>query len=119
VAFSSDGALLASSGQDHTVRIWDACTGHLLYALAGHTNWVRAVAFSRDSATLASFSGDQTVRLWDVRAGRLLRTLTGHTRWIRSVAWSPDSTLVASGGLGGNRRWLLARSRCAYCCCVV
>ncbi|MCB0140569.1 MAG: hypothetical protein KDE50_11730, partial [Caldilineaceae bacterium] len=48
VAFSSDGALLASSGNDQTVRLWEVHSGQSFKTLAGYTNWVWSVAFSPD-----------------------------------------------------------------------
>src|SRR6266702_5985515 len=70
IAFSPDGKLLASGGEDQTVRLWDVSSGQCLKILQGHTHRVRSVAFSPDSDVLASGSEDQTVRLWDVSDGR-------------------------------------------------
>ncbi|MGW0580677.1 NACHT and WD40 repeat domain-containing protein, partial [Streptomyces sp. NPDC002920] len=60
--------LLATAGDDRTVRLWDARTGRGTAVLSGHTGRVLAVAFSPDGALLASGGEDGTVRLWDVPA---------------------------------------------------
>ncbi|MFF4589952.1 TIR domain-containing protein [Streptomyces sp. NPDC001388] len=60
--------LLATAGDDRTVRLWDAHTGRETAALSGHTGRVLAVAFSPDGSLLASGGEDGTVRLWDVPA---------------------------------------------------
>jgi WD40 repeat protein len=104
--------LLASGGDDGTVRLWDPTTGHQVgRPLTGHTDWVRAVAavpLPGGRTLLASGGDDGTVRLWDPTTGHQVgRPLTGHTSWVRAVAAVPlpgGRTLLASGGLDGTVR---------------
>jgi WD40 repeat protein len=98
LAYSPDGAHLASGSADGTVKVWDARTGQEVRTLAWHTLTVSSLAFSPDGAHLASGSDDHTVKVWDVGTGQELRTLRGHTMQVRSVAFSPDGAHLASGG---------------------
>jgi WD40 repeat protein len=98
VAFSPDGKLLASAGNDQTIKLWDVATGAELRTLVGHSFFVLSVAFSPDSRIVASGSYDKTIKLWDVATGKELRTLRGHLHGVKSIAFSPDGRLLASGG---------------------
>jgi WD40 repeat protein len=64
VAWSPDGARLASASSDERVRVWDAATGSLLFSCKGHEGQVWGVAWSPDGMQLASASEDKTVRVW-------------------------------------------------------
>ena len=79
VAFAPDGRLLATAGDDGTVRLWDPATGNQVRELTGHTDRVLAVAFAPDGRLLATAGDDGTVRLWDPATGNQVRELTGHT----------------------------------------
>ncbi|WUR92601.1 WD40 repeat domain-containing protein [Streptomyces sp. NBC_01262] len=96
VAFSPDGALLASGHSRDYLRLWDVAGRKRVAGLRGHTSAVLSVAFSPDGRMLASGSNDDTVRLWDVAGRSSVATLSGHTSSIHSVAFSPDGTTLAS-----------------------
>jgi WD40 repeat protein len=104
LAVSPDGKVLASAGNDKTIRLWDLATARPLHTLAGHTGEVLCLAFSPDGQFLASASGDRTVKLWEVADGKERCTLTGHTDIVWSVAFSPDGKALASGSFDGTAR---------------
>ncbi|NEQ40230.1 MAG: hypothetical protein F6K40_29890 [Okeania sp. SIO3I5] len=96
LAFSPDGDLLASGGNDNTLKLWHPHTGELLRTLISpHT--VSSVAFSPDGQLLASGSWENNIKLWHPHTGELLHTLKGHSDAVFSVAFSADGELLASG----------------------
>jgi WD40 repeat protein len=98
LAWSHDGAWLASASHDKTVCLWDAKSGRRLRRFLGHTGAVFALAVSSDGKRLASAGRDQTVRLWDVATGKQLWQVVAHDGAVHCVAFSPDDQLLASGG---------------------
>ena len=101
VSFSADGKLLASSHQDHVVRLWDPATGKEIRRLVGHDTVVRAVALSADGKRAASAGyRDQSVRIWDTGTGKELFRLE-HEAFTCAVAIAPDGTTVVSGDIAG------------------
>ncbi len=105
MVFSPDETRLASGVyQEKTIRVWDAASGRLIYALRGHKEEGITIAFSPDGRCLASgvfgrigIYKDKTVRLWDMTNGRAIQTLTGHTKGVNEVVFSPNGRSLASG----------------------
>ena len=99
VKYSPDGNMLAISGSDKTVRLFNAQTKKNIMAFEGHTSWVNYIAFSVDSNMIASMGLDRTVRLWNVHSGQCITTFAGYSGRISSLAYSPDGeTIVAGSG---------------------
>ncbi|MGW7542256.1 nSTAND1 domain-containing NTPase [Streptomyces sp. NPDC054770] len=105
IAFSPDGATLATSSRNGTVRLWNPATAGIkdTFPNAGTT-----VAFSPDGTTLATGHSDGddggSVSLLDVATGYSRAEFVGHTGEVQSLAFSPDGHTLASGGSDGTVR---------------
>jgi WD40 repeat protein/beta-lactamase regulating signal transducer with metallopeptidase domain len=98
LAYSPDGSVLATAGDDAVVELREVASGRVIRRLAGHRDAVSCLAYSPDGTTLATGSYDRTVKLWEAASGREKVTLEGHTNWIFAVAFAPDGKSLASAG---------------------
>ncbi|HEY9692109.1 MAG TPA: hypothetical protein V6D15_07890 [Oculatellaceae cyanobacterium] len=94
VSFSPDSRVIASVGEDNTVRLWNT-NGQALKVMQGHSDSVTGVAFSSDGETIASGSYDKTVKLWR-RTGSSRTVLKGHTDGLNDVSFSTDNQIIAT-----------------------
>ncbi|NTU79226.1 MAG: hypothetical protein HGA45_07455 [Chloroflexales bacterium] len=113
LAFSPDGARLATGGFEGLVQIWDTRSPVAApLRLKAHSSEILALAFSPDATLLASADNAGLVVVWDVATGAVRTPLQGAGGPLEAVAIAPDNRNVAAGGPDTQARawvWDLAR----------
>lgn len=105
VTFSFDGGILASGGEDSTIKLWDVSRGIELRSITGHKSKINSLAFSPDGRTLASGDKDATVKLWSVNTGTELRTFRQHKGAVIAITFSPNGSTLITGSVDGTVRF--------------
>lgn len=102
IVFSPNGASLASSSLDGTIRFWDVLSGRQTKLIKDPVGKLETIAFSRDGRILVSGSEDQTLRLWDAATTKQIKTFKGHSSPGTYAALSADGRRLAMGLENGS-----------------
>jgi len=87
LAWSDDGSLLASAGNDMRVHIWRPESGELCAVADGEPFRAGCLLAWLDHRTLISSSGNH-VYIWDARTGRVLQEIQTPLAWEKSNAYA-------------------------------
>jgi WD40 repeat protein/tRNA A-37 threonylcarbamoyl transferase component Bud32 len=117
IAFSADGARIATASVDRTIKVWLAGSFELdVQALPGHTGEVFAAVYSPDGKQLATGGADGTLRIREATTGQEIHLLRAHTsgrvylkapdqahqsQGTSALAYSRNGRALVSGGADG------------------
>ncbi|GAA94306.1 uncharacterized protein L969DRAFT_19529 [Mixia osmundae IAM 14324] len=103
VRWNSDGNLIATSGRDKSVWVWESTPSfdfECLAVLMDHSQDVKNIAWHPKEELLASASYDDTILMYaaseDDDEWLVCHTLRGHTSTVWSLAFSPDGDYLAT-----------------------
>ncbi|KAG5185442.1 periodic tryptophan protein 2 [Tribonema minus] len=98
LAFSPNGALCATGGEDGKVKLWSVTSGFCFATFAEHEAPITAVVFVPGGGAILSASLDGTVRAHDLTRYRCFRTLaTPAAAQLTSLAVDPAGEVVVAG----------------------
>ncbi len=103
LAFSADGAYLASTGYEEIIRLWDVKTWQEVGTFPNPEADLNTLSFSPDGQLLAS---GQVI--WNVSTSETVQTLFEHLAEPGHVAFSPDGSKVVVVTSGRIRVWEVA-----------
>jgi serine/threonine protein kinase/WD40 repeat protein len=112
-AYNHAGDLLASTGWDGTMRLWDPRTGRQLFKTEVY---LASLGFSPDDRFLTAGVADTKLRIWELAGLSAYRTLVGgpvpkQASHYTGCALSPNGRLLALTQEAGVSFWDLARRK--------
>jgi len=100
MAYSPDGQLIATGGEDRKVKVWNTFTGFCFVTFNQHSAGVTGVEFSQNGQVIVSASLDGTVRAFDLNRYRNFRTFTAPKPCqFSSLALDASAEIICAGSL--------------------
>ena len=87
LAWSPDGALLATASAAGGVTLYEAATGAVRHMLAGHGDGTNCLGWSPDGEVLATGGQDGSVRFWDPVSGQQTGAAKLGIAWVEHLVW--------------------------------
>jgi WD40 repeat protein len=104
IAFTPDGARIATGGEDPQIRVFDVNSLKQISTLAEHTGKVRSLAYTSDGRTLFSSANDASIITWELSKSDL------STRDLSN--WKPSniehlSAISICSAVSPNGKWFV------------
>ncbi len=97
LAYTPDGRMLVSAGDDATVRLWDVRIGGEIAQHHAHSQGVQALCVSPDGASVVTGGHDKQVMLWELASDNWISLFARFEYTINALAFSPDGLYLACG----------------------
>jgi len=100
LAYSSDGQLIATGGDDGKVKVWNTISGFCFVTFHEHTASVTGVVFNQNNKVVLSSSLDGTIRAFDMTRYRNFRTFASpRPAQFSCLALDGSGEVVAAGSV--------------------
>ncbi|WP_309738942.1 WD40 repeat domain-containing protein [Chamaesiphon sp. OTE_20_metabat_361] len=111
IALSTDGRILASTGDNGTVKIWSLASGLAIAQSSGNQHCIGSLAIDPDGQTIAAGTVNGYIVLWQLhqrdRAApqiELMQTIKAHAGQINACLFSPDGQYLITGSVDGKAK---------------
>lgn len=110
IVFSNNGALVATTGLDNHINIWDFNSQQLKVSIQanegnpGRGVGLEAIQFSKDDKEILCSDGSQNIRIYEVQTGQLKREMKDNFRienYLNDLIFNSTEDLIITGDAEG------------------
>jgi WD40 repeat protein len=102
LALSPDGALVAASYEQTSLRVWNASSGEAIYTIKELPDTMWNLVYSPDGTLLVVGYDEGTIEIRLAADGSLLKSWKGHSRGISDLMFTSDGNLLISASHDGT-----------------
>jgi WD40 repeat protein len=103
ISVNSNKNIMATTGNDTTINVWDVNSENLLYSIPNLNYAVKQIRFSIDGNYLFGINGDEPViYVWNALTGDLVKTYFGNTAPVSFIAIETSGRYLVSGDNTGR-----------------
>ncbi|KAI3473260.1 hypothetical protein Pfo_030552 [Paulownia fortunei] len=102
IAFSSDGAYIATVGRDGYLRVFDYKNKQLICGGKSYYGALLCCAWSMDGKYILTGGEDDLVQVWSMEDRKIVAWGEGHNSWVSGVAFDSYWLAPNSDGVGEN-----------------
>ena len=109
--FDKTGRYVFTGADDLLVKMWETCSGRLIFTFRGASSEISDMAISEDNRMIAAGSTDKIIRVWCLLTAAPIAVLSKHTGTITALHFCPcalpdvPTYLAATSGDGTVSFW--------------
>lgn len=107
LAWSKDGALLASGDETARVWLWETKSWQKIKEFRNHIRGIQKLSFDASHGLLISTGKDDVINVYDVKKGVVKHSILGHGDNFYGATFDPTSEQLTTGFLGAGARTYL------------
>ncbi|MHC5185311.1 MAG: protein kinase domain-containing protein [Planctomycetota bacterium] len=113
MAFTPDGRYLVTGAgnwnsypaNDHTAKIWDLDTRHMIHGLVTHSGQVQGVAINLDGSLVATSTAWGLIDIWSLQTGAHIRRLESRDGYTYPLVFHPTENILVAGTTFSAQIW--------------